>query len=126
MAVSNVGYTMNTHYCMGRAMEKSISLGVDELDCGMDMEEPTACEFTDETHFSPIPCCEDEHEVVQLHENYNTNNVDVEFNPVFWVAFTQVLYQEFFTSQITHTSYLSYSPPLPKQAVQVRFQQFLL
>ncbi|GAB3338570.1 hypothetical protein GCM10027429_23910 [Marivirga atlantica] len=127
MLVSNVGFSMNTHFCGGEAVETSFSIGLHNPDCGMaDMDGDCKKEPSSEEQVNPKPCCENQHEVLQLDENANLQAFSVDVNPVFFVAFIHTYIQPvLFTDQaFVHNTY--YSPPIPDKDIQVLFQTFLI
>jgi hypothetical protein len=85
---------MNTHFCGGEAVETSFSIGLHNPDCGMaDMDGDCKKEPSSEEQVNPKPCCENQHEVLQLDENANLQAFSVDVNPVFFVAFIHTYIQ---------------------------------
>lgn len=84
MLVSNVGFTMNTHFCGGEAVETSFSIGLHNPDCGMpDMDRDCETIPYTEEQIKSKPCCENQHQLLHLDENADVQATSVEFNPVF-------------------------------------------
>jgi len=82
--ISNLGLAMNTHFCGGEAVETSLTLGLDNLDCGMASMED-ACE-NNQHQVKSESCCENQHQVLQIDEDFEFNTVQVNFNPIFITA----------------------------------------
>ena len=127
MLVSHVGFTMNTHFCGGKAMETSFSIGPQNLDCGMsDMEKECESIPSKEKQIKQKPCCENQHQLLQLDENADVQITSIEVHPVFLIAFIHSFVQPvLFADQFPiHNTY--YSPPIPDRDIQVLFQTFLI
>lgn len=128
MLASNMGFSMNIHFCGGRAVKTSFTLGLHNLDCGMAMmEEGCDAEPTsNDTQVKAKPCCENQHRILQLDENADIKSATVNTNTVFLVAFFQAFIQAlvFADQKLVHNS--DYSPPLPDKDIQVLFQTFLI
>lgn len=127
MLVSNIGLTMNTHFCGGYAVESTFSLGLANLDCGMpDMEQACDSEKTDSPSIKPIPCCENQHQVLEVDENLETHSPTIEINPDFLFAFVLVSAQPELFAHIQADKYREYTPPFPDLDRQVLFESFLI
>jgi hypothetical protein len=127
MLVSIVGFSMNTHFCGGVAVETSFSIGLHNPDCGMsDMDGDCKKEPSSQEQVKPKPCCENQHEVLQLDENANLQAFSVDVNPVFFVALVHYLIQPILYIQQAEITYVTYSSPSLDQDVQVLFQSFLI
>ncbi len=127
MLVSNVGFTMNTHFCGGEAVETSFSIGLHNPDCGMpDMDRECESIPSKEKQIKQKPCCENQHQLLQLDENADVQITSIEVHPVFLVAFIHSFVQPilFANQSLVHNSY--YSPPIPDKDIQVLFQIFLI
>ena len=124
MLFSNIGFSINTHFCGGKAVKTSFTLGLHNPDCGMDME----CEKvpSKEYQFAQKPCCENQHQVIQLDENLKIKSSTINTNPVFFVAFVHTFVRPLFFADQKLVHYTDYSPPLPDKDVQVLFQTFLI
>lgn len=127
MLASNIGLTMNTHYCGGHAVDSSFSLGLANLDCGMpDMEKACGSEKPEAPSIQPLPCCENQHQVLEVDDNLKVFAPIVKLNPSFLFAFVFVYSQpELFVNALSN-AYREYSAPLPDIDHQVMFESFLI
>lgn len=127
MLVSNVGFSMITHFCGGEAVETSFSIGLHNPDCGMpDMSRDCETIPSTEEQVKSKPCCENQHQLIQLDENADLQAFSTEVNPTFFVAFVHSFVQPilFADQAFVHNTY--YSPPIPDKDIQVLFQTFLI
>lgn len=127
MLVSSVGFSMNTHFCGGEAVETSFSIGLHNPDCGMpDMDRECESIPSKEKQIKQKPCCENQHQLLQLDENADVQITSIEVHPVFLVAFIHSFVQPvlFADQSLIHNTY--YSPPIPDRDIQVLFQTFLI
>lgn len=127
MLVSNIGFAMNTHFCGGEAVKTSFSIGLHNPDCGMaDMDRDCETIPSTEEQIKSKPCCENQHQLLQLDENADVQATSVEVNPVFFVTFVHSFVQPilFADQSLVHNTY--YSPPIPDKDIQVLFQTFLI
>jgi hypothetical protein len=128
MFVSNVGFSINTHFCGGIAVKSSLSVGLHNPDCGMSKMDG-ACESTlplDEEIVKSKPCCENQHQLIQLDENAELKSLSFGLNPVFFVAFVQFFVHSilFPFQNLIQNAY--YPPPIPDKDIQILFQTFLI
>jgi hypothetical protein len=127
MLASSVGFSMNTHFCGGKAVKTSFSIGLHNPDCGMaNMDE--VCEFKplSEDQLEPKPCCENQHQVLHLDENAKVSSASIGLNPVFFIAFVHVLLEPNIFADQAFVHYTHYTPPIPDKDIQVLFQAFLI
>ena len=121
---TSVGFWINTHFCAGKIIEAQVQLIEHELGCGMNME-TLGCEANTTTHFKKKSCCENQFRVFQVEDDFQSTDFQHNLHPVFITAFFySFLIPEF--AELEETTFLSYSPPLLKQDVQVLFQSFLI
>ena len=112
MLFSSVGFSMNTHFCGGVAVETSFSIGLHNPDCGMpDMDRECESIPSKEKQIKQKPCCENQHQLLQLDENADVQITSIEVHPVFLVAFIHSFVQPvlFADQSLVHNTY--YSPP---------------
>ena len=127
LLVAHVGFSMNTHFCGGEAVETSFSIGLHNPDCGMDnMDE--ACETNPpiEEQIMPQPCCTNQHQLMQLDENADIQTLTITTHFVFLAAFIAVFVQPVIITDQTFTQYINYRASLPDKDIQVLFQTFLI
>ena len=127
MLTSNIGFTMNTHLCEGIAVENSITIGLADLDCGMNAhKEDCESEKTKEKQIQENPCCKNQHKVLQLDENVEfqvpIETINTDFIVAYFFTFIQSLSFESLGAQIIQ------APPLLAKhiKIQVLFQTFLI
>jgi hypothetical protein len=127
LLVAHIGFSMNTHFCGGEAVETSFSIGLHNPDCGMDNRDE-ACEgnLPIEEQISPQPCCQNQHQLMQLDENADTKTLTITTNFVFLAAFIAVFVQPDLFADQAFTQNNNYRAPLPDKDIQVLFQTYLL
>jgi hypothetical protein len=126
MLASNLGIAANTHYCGGKAVERSFSLGFEQLSCGM-AETQEVCEPLDESEgLRAQPCCENVHELLQMQEEADVKKASVEVNPTFFVSFIFASASTLFSFEEKTPTLREYVPPLVRQNILVLFQTFLI
>lgn len=127
MLVSNIGFAMNTHFCGGKAVETTFTLGLGNPDCGMeDMEQECENMPSEEEQIKAKPCCENHHQVIQTDDIAKTQPSTSVVNPLFFTAFVQVFIQPLFFVDKRQSEYSEYPPPFFERDVQVLFQTFLI
>lgn len=122
-----VNLTWATHFCGKFAVQSSVSLGIDDLTCGM--EEEFCCDEDDNEIDGPIiiseECCSND---------YYSSNADDYFNKVesftsqevdFPIAYVLSFFD--LTFEIDEQNiFIASSPPLIQSDQQVLYQSFLL
>lgn len=63
MVASNLSWTVNWHHCQHDGGQRSLSLGVEDLSCGMEALRASCSNTTDHPGlvYDKSPCCEDKH-----------------------------------------------------------------
>lgn len=127
MLISSIGFSFNTHFCGGEAVKKSFSLGLHNPDCGMAIME-VECEKapSKEDQLTKKPCCENQHQVIQLDKNAKIQSTTINANPIFVVAFIHAFIQPIFYADQKLVHHTDYSPLIPDKDIQVLFQTFLI
>lgn len=127
MLTFNLGFSLNTHFCGGEPVKTSFTLGLHNPDCGMaKMEKKCGDMPANADQLSEKPCCENQHQMLQLDEDLKIQSSKTSINPVFVIAFVQVFAQQFSFVDQTFVPFIDYSPPLPDKNIQVLFQTFLI
>jgi hypothetical protein len=79
-----------------------------------------------EKQYKPSPCCENQHQFLQLDENADLQSSSIVNNPIFYIALIHAFVQPvIFTEQDFNQSSL-YSPTIPDKNIQVLYQTFLI
>lgn len=123
---SSVGFTMNTHFCGGIAVQKTLSLGHEHLDCGMNMQ-PT-CDHDDPNmlKISQNQCCDNQHLLLQIDDEVEIHQSSTSFSPIFIVAFIEsFVFTADFTAQ-SETTFADYSPPIPDKDILLLYHTLLI
>ncbi|WP_257670434.1 HYC_CC_PP family protein [Parapedobacter tibetensis] len=133
LLVSYLGFAMSTHFCGGYAVKSTLSLGNAHLNCGMATEQSGSMEGEYDnnqdhnTRFMPKPCCENQHQLLQLDDDFKVQSPSIDVNLNFIVAYVQTYIGSFlFSREAKAQQYANYSPPLLKQDTQILFQSFLI
>lgn len=118
---------MNTHFCWGRAVKTSLSIGLHNLDCGMaTMDQKCGSDHSGEGQIQQKPCCENQHQVFKMDDTVDVKPITTVVYPTFFTAFIHTFVQPLFFEgeAVTHSSY--HPPPIPDKDFQVLFQVFLI
>lgn len=124
--LSNVGVTVSQHYCLGRIVNTSISLGTSAIDCGyFESPSPASCpiaSFSDTKH----GCCQDEYISFEIKDQYEKSSFDFSFDQftAVPVPFRPTSVLSLKTSIEKHPSLKS--PPLVRLDRQALFQSYII
>lgn len=121
---SSMGFAINTHFCEGRAVDSSISMGVELLDCGMPM--PSKKTTDEGEQLNKQPCCQNHHQIVEVDQNQNNPFPAFDLNHTFFVAFAHTFLVSVSVTQKAQISYLTFPSPLVKQDTLILYQSFLI
>ena len=119
-----MGITFSTHYCMGRAVDNELMIGMHELSCGM-MDMDASCE-TAEVNIMAPGCCDNEFISVEIEDDYQIVKTEINLGANFLFVFT---YTFLFNQQQDTESLVIYAdnhPPPLEQDYQSLYQSFLL
>lgn len=124
MLMSSMGFTFTTHYCGGFYHSKSLSIGVEDLNCGMEIKADIPCEQTD--NVLNDNCCQNEFQEFKITEKFQpaTHKIDVDLQ--FVIAFIDTYIQLISAEKEHYSKYLNYQPPLPDRDIPVLIQSFLI
>ncbi len=125
--VSSQGFAINTHFCGGKVVETSLSIVIQNLNCGMtelltDCEPMTSCDV----QLKSKPCCNNKHKIAQLDQNILISNVQVSMNLDIFVTLVHVFSEPVFLFQSNINRFSRHPPPRAESSVQVLLQTFLL
>ncbi|MBI1185344.1 hypothetical protein GC194_13820 [bacterium] len=124
--IANLGMSVNTHFCGGKAVQHQLSLGIIDLDCGMGMD-AAICDMESEAapSIAKQACCSNEHLQMQTDENFtfqkNEAAVSLPMIATLMVVFAPYLAKS--AHQAPHHSL--YSPPQLHPNIRVLIQSFL-
>ncbi len=119
-----MGITFSTHFCMGRAVDSELAIGMHELNCGM-MDVRADCESAEPNLMAP-DCCNNEFISIEIADDYEKVNLSFTLKSSFLYAFTYTFF--FSTQQNTELSlaFTDIDPPPLEQDYQSMHQTFLL
>ncbi|PCJ81218.1 MAG: hypothetical protein COA49_05775 [Bacteroidetes bacterium] len=128
MLVSNMGVTLATHYCGGKAVMSAFALGEMELSCGMSADDTcTHSSGTSSDSLENKTCCQNKYLQLDVDDVKSLDAavaIDNASNNVYLVYNTIQLY----SSQILQipTKYEYYSPPLIERDIIILVQSYLI
>ncbi|UTW63075.1 hypothetical protein KFE98_02665 [bacterium SCSIO 12741] len=127
LVASQMGITFATHYCGGKAVKASISIGMEDLSCGMNLQK-SSCEnhpFSSTTLSKK--CCENQYLQLGIEDSYKTSSQEVLPEQLKWVAAFVISYINLYLyTNSAEVAYLNYLPPLLDLDIPVLIQSFLL
>ncbi|MFT6865976.1 MAG: hypothetical protein ACJA08_000803 [Cyclobacteriaceae bacterium] len=125
LLASHLSFAVGTHFCGGLAVKSELMIGHQHLDCGMAGmdEEHDADSFP---YFEKTPCCQNEYTSIEVNDDFKPTINETYLNFEFVAAFINSFLQLPIASEKEAPHYTYYSPPLPKQDIQVLFQSFLI
>jgi len=130
-----MGFTANAHFCGGSLADFSLTIGDDEIGCGMETDQISPCELhniettdlNNNTSFNPLSCCEDGNNYLALDEDYKTsNNQNLEINIGFAVSFIYSTLNIRKLESYKYSNFYSKSPPLPCKNLTIFNQVFII
>lgn len=122
--MSNMGFTVTAHHCMGIIHKKSISIGARDLNCGMESTEEVPCEEQDET--IDYDCCQNEFQEFKITDKFQPAIHDIQVDLQFVIAFIDTYFQLTSFEKEQYSKYLNYHPPLLDRDIPVLIQSFLI
>lgn len=122
---NSIGFAINTHFCEGVAIDSSISIGIEHLDCGMPYDDNHSHSVTKE-QVSKQSCCENTHEIIEVDNSKDTGFPSFDLNQIFLIAFVNTFVLPTTYADNSNVDHSTYPPPLTKRDVQVLFQTFLI
>ncbi|MFB9296945.1 HYC_CC_PP family protein [Persicitalea jodogahamensis] len=127
LLMSNMGFTVATHFCGGQAVMSGLRLGGGDWDCGMvheasdHREDDRNC-----TRLAEEACCKNQHQTIQTDNTLSTDFPAPQFHAsAVGIAVFPLPYFERFTVLEAEPFRID-PPPLPERDVQVLFQTFLI
>jgi len=124
--VTNLGLTINHHYCGGELAESSFAFGEETLGCGMEKKEDNCSQEDYQNTIKQKNCCKNQYVQLTLDNEFKVSNLEEsEINLYFFTSFLITYFKSPIT-QVDEETYLTYTPPLLKLNRQILFQSFLL
>lgn len=129
MLTTNVGISLATHYCGGKAVKSSVSFTQNYLECGMTVQDEQACEKIPETDsIKQEKCCKNTFSTFSIEDDFNNSTPasltfdDIKLEATFVFSFVQ----NYFFIQEEAKVFSASSPPLIKQDKTILYQVFLI
>ena len=122
--MSSMGFTFTTHHCGGFIHNKSLSIGIEDLSCGMESKEEIPCEETD--YFINDNCCQNEFQEFKITDKFQPATHEIDVDLQFVIAFIDTYIQLISAEKEEYSKYLNYQPPLPDKDIPVLIQSFLI
>lgn len=126
LLLSNVGLTLASHYCGGKAVESQLMIGANNLDCGMPDMDATCTNNGATNTFQPIPCCENHFTTVSLKDGFTASSLITIPNAIFIQAFVTSFIDFSFARESLTDDYFTYLPPVTRPDISILFQVFRL
>ncbi|WP_421753650.1 HYC_CC_PP family protein [Croceimicrobium sp.] len=123
--VSNVSLSLNTHYCGGIEMETAFNFGPNIPDCGMaEMLKDCEQEPRNKPGLNSKPCCENQHQSLQLDQQNEVQKVQQDWSPNHLLACLYVIFKPLVSFEDLESNLALYVPPLPRLEINTLFQVF--
>lgn len=128
LLVSQVSFTIGTHFCGGEAVETKVLFSDMHLGCDM-MEMEKACEIpenhSNETSLDKAPCCENKYQTILETNEFVNETAPLVNYPDFAMAFVYTTSKFDLFSKSISRFYTAYRSPSVEKDIQVLFQSFL-
>ena len=127
MLLSSVSITFATHYCGGVAVKTSLSIGHENIGCGMTGSGDSDCEkFPSDSSISK-KCCENQYIQLSVEDEFSTNSsIQIPSNFDFVSSSAVTFYVQNYFPNTLIQEYFSRPPPIYKRDIQVLLQVFLI
>lgn len=119
-----MGITFSTHFCMGRAIDNELMIGIHELSCGM-MDLDASCKTTGTKIMAP-GCCDNKFVSIEIEDDYQITNEEFSLESSFLFAFTYTFLFDYQNNNEPTLAYADNHPPPLEQDYQSLYQSFLL
>lgn len=121
-----MGITFSTHYCMGRAVDNELVIGMHELSCGM-MDLDNSCESEAiGPEFMAPDCCDNEFLSIETEDDYQIPTEQISLESQFVLAFTYTFLFDLQKNITAKVAFADNHPPPLEQDYQSLYQSFLL
>ncbi len=123
LLLSSSGIAYAKHYCGEFEMLSQITLGEENLSCGMVMEETSCDDEQTEEH----SCCDNEYTQVTTDNHFAKASFDIQFDQNFVAAFVATFVLNIpIADTITKDLYSVYDPPPIIRDIPVLYETFLI
>jgi len=127
--LSQLIFTIGSHYCGGEFIESKIITGNTQLGCGM--ENLGSCDNNNSSNdndlsISSPPCCENQYETIQLSDDILSDIVRINSDIDFTAVFINPSKIQVLLSKSAKLFYADYSPPPLEKDIQMLFRSFLI
>lgn len=127
--ISNMGFTLATHFCGDQLVMSSIGIGNEVLGCGMTQEEDGTCNSENHQESDSVQqneCCKNEFTTFSIEDGFSSSSDKVknEINANFLVVFVVAFLNQYVLEQDTDQFFIEHLPPDKKRDRSVLFQVF--
>lgn len=121
---SNIGFTVSTHFCGGKAVKSSMSIGKDQVSCGMEKVKENQCDLPT---LKSKNCCQDEFVTISTSEQNTSFSWTFDFPPIVCGSFTNEyhFYKAGLEDVVIVTNFPN-PPPIPSRHRYILHQSFLI
>ena len=123
----NVGLTIATHYCGGKAVKSGIVFGKESLGCGMESMQSSCDVSTNTAILKTKKCCSNQYTELKIDDSYKlpTSNKTLEKKVAICLQ-TTTFFQTAIYSEKRKQNDHNYIPPLLQRDLSVFHQTFLI
>lgn len=128
LLAGNLNLVSNVHLCGGEAVEKSFTLGLQELDCGMaKSRESCKQENRSHTELKGKACCKNLHQLIDCEDDFNSSGFSLPFVSLSNAVFYSVLSNEL-GFELPSSKFIISAPPflMKRLRVLILMQVYLL
>lgn len=123
LLASTSGVSYAQHFCGDFEMMAVVTLGEEELSCGMSMKTDSCGDEDTEEH----SCCDNQYTKVTTDDNFNASEYELQLSSNFIVAFTSVfVVQSQEIASLEVVNYKEYDPPPLIKNLPVLYETFLI
>jgi len=126
LLASNVGFAINTHFCGGKAVKTTFSLGIHNPNCGMEEDETCSFQASNKTQLQSKPCCLNQHQLLHIDDAGKLKSLSIHINTYPIPAFLPTFFQPFLMLKQNNLLSLNFLHSLPDKDRKVLFQSFLI
>ncbi len=122
--MSTMGFTFTAHQCGGMVHNKSVSIGANDLRCGMEIKALALCDPDKEV--IDHNCCQNESQEFKITDKFQPAAYNIEIDLPVIIAFLDLYISSVSMEKNECVKYLNYHPPLPDRDIPVLIQSFLI